>query len=101
MLAAERAFGAVPQLVASSRPAEAIAHEALSKRAGIVVMGVAAAAAASATARKVLRRGHCPVLLVDSDVRRRRRLMYDLASLAIAAACLLVAFSFIYLLDRV
>ncbi len=27
--------------------------------------------------------------------------MYDLASLAIAAACLLVAFAFIYLLDRV
>jgi len=27
--------------------------------------------------------------------------MYDLASLAIAAACLLVALSFIYLFDRV
>ena len=27
--------------------------------------------------------------------------VYDLASLAIAGACLLVAFAFIYLLDRV
>jgi hypothetical protein len=27
--------------------------------------------------------------------------VYDLASLAIAAACLLVAFAFIYLFDRV
>jgi hypothetical protein len=32
---------------------------------------------------------------------RGPRLMYDLASLAIAAACLLVALSFIYLFDRV
>ena len=66
MLAAEKGVRCLPQLIASSRPAEAIAHEALSKHAGIVVMG-SGRRGSLRTARKVLRRSHCSVLLVDSS----------------------------------
>ena len=65
-LAVERGVRCRTELVASSKPAEAIAAEALSKRAGIVVMGVGRRGSLRA-ARTVLRRGNCPVLLVDSD----------------------------------
>ena len=46
-------------------------------------------------ANNYLHPGGGPPLIGTED------LMFDVASIAIAAACLLVAFSFIYLFDRV
>jgi nucleotide-binding universal stress UspA family protein len=66
LLADEKGVRCLPQLIASSRPAEAIAHEALSQHASIVVMG-SGRRGSFRTARKVLRQSHCSVLLVDSD----------------------------------
>lgn len=65
-LAAEKGVRCSPQLIASSRPAEAIALEALSRHAGIVIMGTGRRGSLR-TARKVLRRSRCSVLLVDSS----------------------------------
>lgn len=66
LLAAESGVRCRTQLVASRNPADAIAAEAVSMRVGLVVMGTGRRRSLRA-ARKVIRRGRCPVLLVDSD----------------------------------
>ena len=94
------------ELVAASDQAKAIAQAAERHKASVVLVeapgtGLAARLRGRRLARRVRRLSHAPRLPGGSRTGWKELLMFDIASLAIAGACLLVAFGFIYLLDRV
>ena len=94
------------ELLAAADPARAIVEAAERHDADVVIVeapgeGLRARLRGRRLARRVRR------LVARARLHRRQPrigtedLMFDVASIAIAAACLLVAFSFIYLFDRV